>query len=550
MYTLIDLISAFFNSIRAFIGLVLPIFSDAADFKNWPVWVRVFISIVLLIGICVGLYFLGPFIYGYLANAPKILKEYYLPLLFLLIVAISWLAYALWKLLTADDDAIEFPDIKGEWSDAMARLNSSGLNVRSAPLFLVLGRPSAGLDSLFLAAEIKDIIRTPKVGRGATDDPSLRVYAWDEAIFVVCPGASAWGLYCFELDNPLGGAEVLSGEEEGNNAGKTIDFGSFGNSSARSEMADLMSAAKFRDLTPDEQSRLRYLADTLDAPKGPAKKKTVSIPDDQRSRATRRLRYLCKLIRRERKPECPINGVLTLIPWAATESKELITIGSGMLEQELIAIRQVFQLRYQTLGLVCDLETARGFKEFRSGFPKEMLKKRIGQRLPLVPAVDNREEMAELLGRLAQWIGLSILPRFILEFLRLEAQNDPRRTPSQGETGNRNLYLLMREVYERGPRLADLLSRGVPSVGGRDEYSLVPLFGGCYLAGTGNINSEQAAFVPGVFQRVLEGQNAVCWSPQALEYDARMKRFTIAGYLLLTVFVAFVVAVVYLLSNR
>ena len=94
-----------------------------------------------------------------------------------------------------------------------------------------------------------------------------------------------------------------------------------------------------------------------------------------------------------------------------------------------------------------------------------------GQRYPLVPQLDP-EESANHLGNVARWIGLSVLPRWILEFLKLEVTPDIRQTPGVSSEHNRNLYLLQRAVFERGPRLAGLLARGIPKAGGgQDELA-------------------------------------------------------------------------------
>src|SRR5439155_1712369 len=74
------------------------------------------------------------------------------------------------------------------------------------------------------------------------------------------------------------------------------------------------------------------------------------------------------------------------VPWAATESDDAAKVAAGLLQRDLAAARDALQLRYPTFALVCDLEAARGFAEFRRSLPPETLKKgRIGQRLPLVP---------------------------------------------------------------------------------------------------------------------------------------------------------------------
>ena len=42
-----------------------------------------------------------------------------LPLLFLLLVLFSWLAYGLWVLFASGDEAAEFPDIQAAWAEAV-----------------------------------------------------------------------------------------------------------------------------------------------------------------------------------------------------------------------------------------------------------------------------------------------------------------------------------------------------------------------------------------------------------------------------------------------
>jgi hypothetical protein len=525
MQALLTLINGFLNGIRAFVGLVLPIFSNAADFRSWPGWLKVLIGLGLVGAICVGLYVLQRYIRldELLQYAPPEVREYFLPLLFLLLVLFSWLAYGLWVMFASGAEAAEFPDVQSAWAEAVRRLDASGMRVGDAPLFLVLGRSASGLDALFLAAGVKEIIRAPSHG-----EPPVRVYAWDEAIFVVCPGASAWGKFCTEVSDPS--AEPSWGGGAPANPGATLDpGGAFAgvDPMLRAEMEDLLRESSRRELGPTEGARLRELVEVLQTAQGPARRKVV-IPEEDRVRQTRRLRYLCSLIRQERRPWCPVNGVLVLVPWEATESDEAARIGCGVLDAELRTAREVFRQRYPTFALVCDLEAARGFDQFRSGFRPDMLKQRIGQRVPLVP-VGEPAEVGALVGNAARWIGLSVLPAWILRFLKLEAGSETRQTPGAGSAHNRNLYLLMRGVFERGPRLAEILARGVPPVGGADEYGLAPMFGGIYLAATGR-DGKQQAFVEGVFQRVIESQNAVSWSPEALAEDARHSRLAVAGY--------------------
>ena len=88
----------------------------------------------------------------------------------------------------------------------------------------------------------------------------------------------------------------------------------------------------------------------------------------------------------------------------------------------------------------------------------------------------------------------------------------------------------------------------MPPVGGADEYGSVPMFGGIYLAATGR-DGKQQAFVEGVFQRVIESQNAVSWSPEALAEDARRSRLAVVGYAAVAVLAVAAVGAGYWLSQ-
>ena len=298
------------------------------------------------------------------------------------------------------------------------------------------------------------------------------------------------------------------------------------------ELRDLISIQTKRELTEEEQLRLRELAEQANSPKA-APKRRVQLAPELLAKGTARLRFLCKLIRRDRRPWCPLNGILALVPWSSTESDESAKEAAAVLQKDLAAARAAFQQRCPTIALVCDLETARGFSEFRRGFPTEVLKQRLGQRLPLVPELPPAE-VPELLAKGTRWLGQAILPAWILKFVKLDpglaTGGDGKTSTSASVAHNRNLYFLLHDVYMHGPRLSRVLTRGMEIAGdGGDALDAIPLFGGCYLAGTGKAAAEQA-FVPGVFQRLTDGQSAVSWTNQALAEDQRYRMWTLYGY--------------------
>ena len=67
---------------------------------------------------------------------------------------------------------------------------------------------------------------------------------------------------------------------------------------------------------------------------------------------------------------------------------------------------------------------------------------------------------------------------------------------------NSRLFLLVDEMRERQRRLSMILTRGLGGVANGAPL----LFGGLYLAATGNTDATQQAFGAGVFSRLIDGQ--------------------------------------------
>ena len=91
-------------------------------------------------------------------------------------------------------------------------------------------------------------------------------------------------------------------------------------------------------------------------------------------------------------------------------------------------------------------------------------------------------------------------------------------------------------MQERQQRLSRLISRLAVLEAG------IPLhLGGCYFGATGPDASRDQAFVAGVFRRLLENQNHVSWTREAVAEEADYHHWTLYGYAGLAVFVLAVV---------
>jgi IcmF-related N-terminal domain len=471
----------------------------------------VLILVGAFVGILFGLWYLNRRLDlpQHLGRGVAWLYPYWLPLLFLLLCALGAAGWWVWRLLGPEREPEDFPDILEAWHEARAALQQAGISLTDVPLFLVLGRPAAGAEGLFGASRLPFPVRQMPRRAGAP----VQVYANEEGIFVTCPGASLLGRL----------AELLSGA-----------------AAATAAPADAPRVASVFDEPPAET------AEPADGTAGPAADEALLLPDDgaraplaaeeparaprpellKNTQAVERLRarlvYLGKLLARDRRPYCPANGLLVLVPFAAvaTEADAAETATLGQLD--LTMARAGLGVDCPVFVLVCDLETAPGFGTFLRRLPEERRQRLLGHGLPLVPDV-TAAEMAGLVEAGAAWLGRA-LARLVYRLLRTEEPGGESAWDAARD--NAALFRFVSAFEQREKYLARLLARfAVPDVGPR------LLYGGCYLAATGTDPQAEQAFVVGAFRLLIENQNHVAWTPAALAEEASHRTWTTYGYL-------------------
>lgn len=551
-------ITLIFDRIRMAFGMLLPIFSDAADLRNWPRWIRWGIHLVLLALVLYGLWYLQS-IWSSLNNylqkkSPPDILPFWLDLVFLVLYALCWVGYGLYRLFAADEESSEFPDLERSWKAAVADLERVNIRINDAdaapPVFLVLGKPVGGTDALFRASGWNFQYKFPNaVGS------RLQVYACFEpyAVFITVPDATGWTYLCNTMNGDTKFSPAI-GSVEASDPSKTVSFdaesmggggGRFGLSPSEYHEFSRLQRNQSKDgLSDVDQDRLEVLGTIIHRGSSASARQMFSIRNEVLRTGERELKFLCNLIRRDRWPLCPINGMLVLVPWTAGESENVAQIAARELASNLTVARNALQLHYPTIAAICDLEVARGFGQFRNAFSPEQLKQRIGQRIPLVPSrTETAPEAATLIRWGIHWIAHAIVPVWVLGALRFDTQANRE----VGTNPNRDLYLLLREVQRRVPRYAAILAR-TPIGKGQSEdpedLEALPLFGGCYLTGTGEKPNRQA-FVTGVFQRLVDDQAAVAWTRRAYADDKKAWRMTQFGYAGIAVLVAAVVFLAY-----
>ncbi len=529
------------DKIRGAIGLLLPIAGKAAGAPGLGKGLRWAIHVIVVVAVLVGLHFLNQWLglYNGLWGQADLLRFNWLPLLFVISYVLCWLGWWLWTLLVTEDEHTEFPDITEAWDEARETLAKAGFDLREMPLFLVVGRDESGLEPLFQASKLQ--LQVKQVPPRA--DAPLHVYASPEAVFVTCEGASLLGRQgSFLIGASTGasanpGAAIFDEDDPLNKTNAPINAGG-----AVSELMAIRDRAlkQGRALSAEEQRKMRSLLRKDQLQQSP-----IRNPEEVATQGAR-FEHLCRLIVRDRAPYVPINGVLVLLPLAATDSDQDALDTGATCQQDLEVIHRVLQVHTPTLALVCDLETAPGFGEFIERFQDKQRHQRVGHRSPMIPDLDTwagkgdgeHKARAAMLDGLAQWVCSSVVAGWVSKHFRMEAVGrDDVTTVTQA---NAQLFLFMNEMRERRRRLGRLLARGFVL-----ENNVPLWFGGVYVAGTGPDPENQQGFVAGVFRRLIEEEKKglVSWSSNALDDEAGYQRWVSLGQVALGVFVAAVVVV-------
>src|ERR1700751_5759548 len=93
------------GKLKAFLGLILPIFRKAGRPTGSARWLRTVLHVLVVLLILAGLFALNQ-LPAVLVLIPKrrLLAHSWLPILFLLVYSLCWLSYWLWKLLVSEEE--------------------------------------------------------------------------------------------------------------------------------------------------------------------------------------------------------------------------------------------------------------------------------------------------------------------------------------------------------------------------------------------------------------------------------------------------------------
>lgn len=234
----------------------------------------------------------------------------------------------------------------------------------------------------------------------------------------------------------------------------------------------------------------------------------------------RRLQAACQYLRNARRPLCPINGILALLPFelihaTAEEMEEL----ERAVRNDLDVVRDELSLRAPVTTLVVGLEKESGFRELvrRVGREKSATQ-RFGGRFDTraVAAADHlRSFSSHVCGAFEDW-----------------AYTLFRAKGALSRPGNTRLYSLLCKVRcVLKHKLGRLLANGIGFDARQTNAGEPHLFSGCYFAATGR-SADRQAFTRGVLEKLVAEQEQIEWTDQAVALDRRCRQLYYLGIIL------------------
>lgn len=437
--------------------------------------------------------------------------------LVLVIPIVVYQALRLWL----QGEASRFPDIDYAWSAGLDALARNDLDLTEIPIFLVLGSSDEAFEkSLFDASRLSLRIREIPQGPAA-----LHWYANPDGIYLVCTDTSCLSKLAHQAKVILSAEAAAPVAAPARAAGDAIRGTIIAGNESRS-------APSLRTSGPLPSSPGVPPASDGGSIRGtmmiggqtdlsefvpPAEKHPIALAQPEAAEQERRLEYVCQLLRRARRPLCPINGILTLLPFGLVQRgpREGIEVQRAV-KRDLAMARQTLSLRCPVTALVVGMEMEAGFRELvrRVGRDRAAAQ-RFGRGFSLWnPPLPERLEAlaAHACGAFEDWV-----------------YNLFREKGALSKPGNTKLYALLCKVRRNVQgRLANILVAGYGSQAPPVAHEGGFLFGGCYFAGTGETEDRQA-FVKGVFDKLPEQQEEVEWTVEALMEDERYQRWAKFG---------------------
>jgi hypothetical protein len=441
----------------------------------------------------------------------------------LLVIAIPLVLYqAIRWWLEGEQSA--FPDIDFAWRAGLDGLAQSGLSLSGAPLFLIIGSASPRSESALIGAAGLSL-RVHDLPEGPAP---LHWYAGPDGIYLVLSEACGLSSLAALLEKrraqgqsppdrltapslpapaeaapsrsaaaPAAARQTALPKAGGSRGTLMLDQFVAEQRAAETQAAETQAAVA----TAEEPAEPLVMARVSDQP--------AVVPQQEAARQLARLEYVCRLIRKARFPLCPINGVLVLLPFEMLQASQRETQQlEKTVRSDLACLQRELGIRCPVTAFIVGMHLERGFRELVRRVGRERATaQRFGRRFD-VRMIPTAEALATLCA-----LAAGVFEDWIHTLFR---EADALTRP-----GNLRLYgLLCKMRSTLSSVLTEVLVGGFAhEANSRDLPEPIP-FSGCYFAATGETEDQQA-FVRGVFEKLVEEQEDIEWTRQAVAANRR-----------------------------
>lgn len=514
------------NLIQSAVQLIFPMFGSPSESSTLK-WV---FHGLLLGGALIGLYFLGLRldIGKYLGKAPSgFVKDWWLPLLGLMIYLMAWFGWWLWQLLQGGGKVSPFPDLDAAWAGIGQALFGAGIDPQNTPIFVVLGDLESPEAELFAAMPLPMLVNGLP-GPGAP----LRCYASREAIYLVFADASLLGAQV----RGAAGQSPRSGPRDDYNAfsmdqsigmGGSIGMSMGGGQGdyAIGQVQAIIRAAREqgRALSDAEKQQIKLLSDQGEIGFTPRQARGSVLSDPYTVQyQTARLTHVCGLLREARGLLCPINGIVLRVSITAADTEEDAREYGLIANRDLRALQAGLRILCPLHVVVGDLDRLPGYEEFAQRFDESKRKRRLGKGLPVIPDI-RPDEVEEVFRRSTQWIFSTMIPYQTFLLFQLETPNV--QTPAMATEANGRMFEFLSDLIGRADRMATTVARAVVV-----DADTPPMLAGVYVVGTALPGMGEPPFARDWFRKVEGEQGVLSWTAAAFAEDSRAKALTLLGW--------------------
>jgi IcmF-related N-terminal domain len=426
-----------------------------------------------------------------------------LPFVIVIPVIVYWLV-RIWMAPTES----RFPDIDRVWQQGLAECQRNGVDLLNIPLFVVLGNPDhVRANHLVRASQLSFSVAVPDGG-----NPPISVFANPDSLFLFLDGCNCLSLLATGTTSAQAPA-AASPIEPGMPSAPLATLDPFKARPAGGPAPDSEAGPRGGHTGTMVMPEGAGMGDYLDRLRAGAATNiavpvasTVQLSSQDAYDRELRLRHVLRLVKKARQVLCPINGVLTLMPFERIEtSGEQMQVAA---QKDLQVLREETGVRCPNTVVITEMEKEDGFQE---------LIKRVGQERCLENRFGKGCEVwtAPEQGRLAA-VAAHASGAFEDWVYMLFQEPDALK-----HRGNARLFRLLGRVRGRfAENLRNVLARGFgydPQSDGQLAAEQF-LFGGCYFAAAGGRPGQQA-FVKGVFQKMMQQEGELEWSPAARRVD-------------------------------